>query len=395
MYIMFKKIDLLNPSNDDMKLLESYFNSITLTQSKIISSDYDFEIANTSQKFQVNLWMYIHQKKNKTGWTIDVFSKEPFILYEEQHTGGNAVIVKSNARYRLIDKKLTYVLPLLEEKKRAIKIRIVNDKNTEIKTKDAIREYTQAKITPHIKPKIPIQNGQRIFSPMRFFQGLQLTSTFIKHKYKPYPAEFVIRLHLAVMEAYSRQVAKLDLIHLDIKSENIIVNINNNNDITVNFVDYEYATSIKDTSKISSRGTPGTISPEMLAQKGISPKSDIYSLAKMFLSFGWMDMTAHLQDITNILIKRRDGKISYEERLAEQYELLKHLNYDKMDGKKNGLDEKSASIVISTLKQMLSFNPEERPDIHTVLKNFNEAHSLLSGHSPKAQIVSNNNNMTM
>ena len=74
-------------------------------------------------------------------------------------------------------------------------------------------------------------------------------------------------------------------LHSDVKPSNFLLGANESGVTTLKIADFGIATSLRDELSSSRAGTPGYMSPEQIAGRGLSVKSDLYSLGCVLFEF--------------------------------------------------------------------------------------------------------------
>lgn len=149
------------------------------------------------------------------------------------------------------------------------------------------REFLITRDLPHLGTSFPLINFslsmhrkkhysaflQKLQSGVELFQILK--NDIEKKRMLSIKERFL--LSIALFRSYKQQVFDNNLVHRDVKPENIIVSMGDT--IQVNFIDYEHAKHRDEDDKgISNVGTRAYISPEIYKRLGSTVDSDIYAL---------------------------------------------------------------------------------------------------------------------
>ena len=145
---------------------------------------------------------------------------------------------------------------------------------------------------------------------------------------------------------------KHDIIHRDIKPSNIFLMA----DDTIKLGDFGISKKASLNSDVKIYiGTPKYSSPELISKKDFSFKTDIWSLGVTFLQ----------------LISLRTPFLGYEEGNIQENITKKNINEKIMNKEKNGFNEyiieKYSKELLDLIDEMISINPEERPNAVDIL----------------------------
>jgi calcium-dependent protein kinase len=144
----------------------------------------------------------------------------------------------------------------------------------------------------------------------------------------------------------------LDIIHCDIKMENIMVDDNG----IIKIIDFDISI-ITDKDIIMDRimGTSLYICPEICDLMIYSKKADIWSFGVVMYKY-----------ITNIYPYDEEMMVTYTQINMERYNKYRDIDFDILD------NDKVSKSITEMIKKMLSFNYDDRPDINGVINILNE-----------------------
>lgn len=162
----------------------------------------------------------------------------------------------------------------------------------------------------------------------------------------------LLRYCAAIAMAYKEQVSDLGLIHRDVKSENIIIDLAKGPvSSAITFLDYGYARRIGSLTGTAMCGTPGYIAPEVLKAKNpTSTSCDIFSLACTLAQ--WFGDDSAYEDFPP------HDSYGYQQSANRQFA---------------SLSVTTPSDIALLLGSMVAPNPEERPSINEVIERFKNA----------------------
>ena len=137
-----------------------------------------------------------------------------------------------------------------------------------------VREAWNAKrLKNSILPKAVIpKNRTKRYYLMQLFEGEDL-HTYLKHKKLTIDDSIHLAQTLVIMSQY---LLKYDLVHGDIKPQNIIVSKDKNENITFKVIDFGNMQEIF--SSDSTAGTPSFLSPERYLNDAINESSEIFAI---------------------------------------------------------------------------------------------------------------------
>ncbi|HSW76714.1 MAG TPA: protein kinase [Candidatus Saccharimonadales bacterium] len=175
------------------------------------------------------------------------------------------------------------------------------------------------------------------------------------------------------------------IIHSDIKPDNILIDMNNNNNIQLYIADFGFAIQLpcnvmaRHVKHMVLRGSPLYLAPELLTgQKYFTTKVDIWALGITFVQYLVKD---YFTQPDNVLLNQ------YEDFTSIIFKILSLLNEPRKDTKqnydlieKNGIDDtinvedlflhhlpndyfKIPKNMVDLITSMLQVNPDKRPDI--------------------------------
>ncbi|CAM3046314.1 protein kinase domain-containing protein [Legionella worsleiensis] len=169
-------------------------------------------------------------------------------------------------------------------------------------------------------------------------------------------------LSYAVLNAYVNQVYNHDLVHRDIKLENILVSMTPS--ITVNIIDYGYAKP-KDVTDGLTCGTLAYTAPEIFRNVEISSASDVYSLARV-LGLIWGDYLGYYvyQGNATLYFRNYAGHFPYSRLFQE--------------GTMPDITAAEKAKIKNTLEKMSAYKPDNRINVTEALAVFAD----LTAHRP-------------
>lgn len=225
----------------------------------------------------------------------------------------------------------------------------------------AINEYFKSPDHLHFKPLI--KKGRAYYSVARRFFNKNLQSLLDQSILS---IEKRLELTKAIARQFKAQVKDQNLIHWDIKPENIIVNLDTI-PIEVNFIDYEFSSRENDPTeyKTDAAGTLPFIAPELLfwycyeskKKRKLKPevqtsKLDIFGLGRIFYQI-WGKEDDTYQSSELLKIYRETGSL---EGLFQDVPGIKNVTQENKD------------IIRELLENMMHRDQKNRPDIDDVIK---------------------------
>lgn len=227
-----------------------------------------------------------------------------------------------------------------EEKSRLIKILPNRDKETMFNMiehwENVESHLSELKIKkPFFLPDAVDPNLGTAYIVMKEIHGMHL-SNFIKNNPNLSDNDRE-KLMYNILDALEKEFHSKNLVHCDIKPENIIINQKKNGDFEVHFID------IDDTKQVDKKvkkgkgpaGTPGYLSPEIRGKtEGMSKKSDIFALGVVLAQLMTKDTTLRASDL--------------------------EAHPEKLDIIKNPLVKK-------ILQSMANNDPESRPELSEII----------------------------
>ena len=243
------------------------------------------------------------------------------------------------------------------EKSRAVK-RIVytSDKQTEIS--DEFKLSTQAGHL-HIKPAVFVRNRDEstCYFVMHRLAGICMADLIDKIYYSKEitpTTDQLIALSLAVLRAVKTQVHDKGLVHRDIKTENMLV-VLDQNAACVNIIDFALSKKNETDDENEQNGTYGYMAPECILTKGTTVKSDIFSLSLVLgYLFGALAFEPH-------------NRLSVTE--IDQYE-FPQLFEDCHDWPNFDLSATHQDVIRVFLTRMHDSDPSKRPTCEEVITIF-------------------------
>ncbi len=207
-------------------------------------------------------------------------------------------------------------------------------------------EYNFGKKIPHLGMRPPVYINDTCYLMMNYIPGKELfeliTSKVFKNK------DQKLELTYKLLRAYLEQVANHQIVHLDLKPENIIVELEP--EIKVRIVDYGFARPATDYGMIAC-GSLCYAAPEIFSrQPKLYRPCDIYSLAKIIAALWVTDYYLFDDEALSIMIEKTNKSSEW---------LGKH---------PEGFGE--TPQLLSLLQRMLAYNPRERPNIDEAIAIF-------------------------
>lgn len=188
---------------------------------------------------------------------------------------------------------------------RAIKKEVITKSDTaSLKLfKDGVeRSVNNSRLVEGTSSKKPVfTDDQTAFSIMRRHPGNNLRH-FLEDDEFQAKCTFMDRLHILILLAKALQeVHAQEIVHYDLKPENIILNIKENGEISLRITDYGISKQKGRTlnnmkNKVQDAGTLGYAAPEILLEKGVNSRAiDIFSLGMIFVELMTKDPNAFFE----------------------------------------------------------------------------------------------------
>ncbi len=170
------------------------------------------------------------------------------------------------------------------------------------------------------------------------------------------------RLCQAILRAYDEQIVQKNILHCDVKLDNMRVKEKKSGDYEVTFVDYEYALPLNGkavASYKSLRGTPAYLSPQLVSQMAYlenfkyTREDDLWALQVAFLIIWEVPLLIHQPKFENLAGGNEKRKLTYY--FAEFPGLIHDDYYGKLISQMN-FDKQAAAL----LDRGLKFDPSQR-----------------------------------
>lgn len=275
-------------------------------------------------------------------------------------------------------------------------IRIKNTKQTQLKHvrqdtryshKQAKKEYDIGSQFDHLgmQPvKVKKDRGHaglglftKSYSVMNRFKGKNLKDSveeFIGND-RPSTIMMIEKVILPILEAYKHQIADKGWVHRDIKPENIRADIGLNRESTINFLDMDGC--LKPGEEDAIYGSAGYFAPE-LAERGIPVRQarDIFALGVLLIGcinpelnpltyFGEERHAMSAGDLTAMALYQVNANGCYDPDKMEDTEGYSFELFENMADMVIIPDEQNE--IKSLLKKMTAKDPNDRPDLDTVI----------------------------
>ena len=231
---------------------------------------------------------------------------------------------------------------------------------------------------PNIVKFIDLKRTQNhYYIMMEYCNGGELSKVlgkYIEKNGKPFPQEIVQHLMKQIIDAF-KYIHGKDIMHRDIKLENILLNYDNNEDkesqnlmkANVKIIDFGFAAKIdKNELKFTTLGSPINMDPLIL--------SELRKRGKKTQKLGY-DKKADIWSIGTICYEMAIGKNAFDaEKLDELIEKVEKGEYT--------VPTNLSKELISFINGMLQYDPDKRLNIeqlsnHSFLKkNVNEFHKI-------------------
>jgi len=208
----------------------------------------------------------------------------------------------------------------------------------------AEEEFRLCQATPHMHVKKPVWNKINLYIVMRRLHGKELFQVIINDN----GASFLsilqrFRLSFAVIDALQYQVFDVNLVHCDLKPENIIVNRTLHDQFIAYIIDLGLAKRMNANRLHDDVGSLAYASPESLQMKKTTQLSDVYSLGRI-LALIW-----------------RVSLTSYDPKSSQQViDNARENNYEKMFNAIPNLHHTAKFIIQCMVETMTAFNPQQR-----------------------------------
>ncbi len=290
-----------------------------------------------NQSFSVVLNYPILKRPNKknTGYYFEVLETKPFDY------GGQGILSRIVATFQEHDNRLEHasnkqIIPRLAKKYYPGK----NEEDNSAILREV--EYEQSLTPKYLKTKTPIKTATNVFLVMRFLEGIALDKLY--HQITFWSPLALIQFFINLTNHYIEDLFKVEVIHRDLKMENILVN-----GLQPQIVDFGLSKKAGTAPFKENVGTYGFTAPEVLFGAIGTVKCDIFSLACIFaalLGDPWFRIIEHTRD-----------------------EVLVHLAMYKNFAfvcSFPGLRLEAQTVLTDLVIQMLNLNADLRPEPDTV-----------------------------
>jgi len=159
---------------------------------------------------------------------------------------------------------------------------------------------------------------------------------------------------------------KKNIAHLDLKHENVVLKNNLSDGVDIRIIDFGLSGKIGD--RVTSRGTPGYVAPEVRGRTfKITDKNDIWAVGIMIMELlkGELIILESDNYVYNVMkdldedIEKIEKRYKDDPKLFDDTIIVNNLFYDT--------EEKTSSL-LELLEKMLSINHELRPNAQQCLK---------------------------
>lgn len=203
--------------------------------------------------------------------------------------------------------------------------------------------------------------GKTALFVMNKMKGNELYSMLYPLNKEMFTLDFCMKLTEALLNAVKTQISAHELVHHDLKPENIIVNID---PLQVNIIDYGLAT--EPNSHCSVRGTVPYLPQEAWDHNSFSSKIDVFSIGRIIAEiFGGQDESYLFNPTEEDITKYREY-LSENNLLNNLFNNLKNEVVTKLD------KARLRPQIKSLLKGMLAYNPNDRLSIDQAITQFKQ-----------------------
>lgn len=209
-------------------------------------------------------------------------------------------VTKGNLRISKPDGSSKRIAKFFRDTYFSITSQTIEHRQTEEIKFAAEREHQICMQVPHLHSKKLISENGNFVLVMRKMPGISLKKLIndLNNKYQSLNDFQYIKLAIALLDALKKQVHDHQLVHCDIKPENIMIDLSNKDEPIVNIIDYGLA---KNNYELDQRlcGTIEYLPPESL-NHGLNSdeKNDIFALGKCLFKLLW-DEKGIRQEIPN------------------------------------------------------------------------------------------------
>ncbi|MBA2654961.1 MAG: protein kinase [Gammaproteobacteria bacterium] len=247
------------------------------------------------------------------------------------------------------------------------------------------KEWDITQHIPHMhakRPNIGSKHGRMV---MKYIPEIDLYN-YLEGKNLVLPASFIPDIFVKLLRAYKSQLYDNNVIHRDLKTENIRLTIKESaagQAIPSQFTVIDFNLSqLKGKPRFETSGTPFLLPPEIFQKRAQTAASDIYTLGLIFIEI--ICNNSYRERCARIFIAMAKKVQSYFEtnipNLAELEKVLtthrKSLeNLAKEGLQKSGLPLQIQNKILRQIRFMIGINPDGRPKIDTLIDSFEHIHS--------------------
>lgn len=251
------------------------------------------------------------------------------------------------------------------------------------------QEFKLTSKTTHldIHPPILSSDERTSFTIMKKMPGDELYNILNEdyEKKNILPLSCRIELSLALLQAVKKEITDLNLIHMDIKPENIFVDLKSR-PLSVHFLDYALSFEVpKGEKKVMVKSHCGSLAymaPEVIQTKGqyfVSYATDLFSIMRILLLI-WGGVDKSYQKMNSYEYINYLPQLNIRSSLFQSIPDLQSIQLKALN---------LAQPIQEILSKGLSLNPDCRGDIDTVIAEFQKIYDEFS--DKKQPGISKNN----
>ena len=236
-----------------------------------------------------------------------------------------------------------------------------------------VTEINKSKDVQHLDFKLPA-HGNRMPQTiaMKCFPGVELFN-LIDHDFK-HPKDISLKLSYEVsikmLQAWENEVDNNNLIHRDIKSENIVIliDLKNQKVLSCHMIDFDY--SNKQTEEVrNSCGSMLYIAPEILREEKASTLSDAFGFGKI-LTVWWRGEIPDIDIEYDKNDKLEIWKLDKNGKMIRRISLEEYCQPRRLFAGLDEMSEDEQDEMEYIIKSLMNINTQERSSIY-------QAHELL------------------